>query len=82
MFLCLCHRCEAVNQLERGVSDAHVGVHLAQRIADGGQVAAEILHHVLNAAGVFQQVDALRVRVVVHRERTLYRLGKLPERPT
>lgn len=59
-------------------SDAHVGVHLAQSVADGGEVAAQVLHHVLDAAGVFEQVDALRVRVVVHRERTLDRLGKLP----
>lgn len=61
-----------------GASDTHVGVHLAQSVADGGEVAAQVLHHVLDAAGVFEQVDALRVRVVVHRERTLDRLGKLP----
>lgn len=61
-----------------GASDAHVGVHLAQSVADGVKVAAQVLHHVLDAAGVFEQVDALRVRVVVHRERTLDRLGKLP----
>lgn len=60
------------------VSDAHVGVHLAQSVADGGEVAAQVLHHVLNAAGVFEQVNALRVRVVVDRERPLDRLGKLP----
>lgn len=61
-----------------GASDAHVGVHLPQSVTDGGEVAAQVLHHVLDAAGVFEQVDALRVRVVVHRERTLDRLGKLP----
>lgn len=61
-------------------SDAHVGVHLAQSVAHGGEVAAQVLHHVLDAARVLQQVDALSVRVVVHRERTLYRLGELPVR--
>lgn len=62
------------------VSDAHVGVHLAKSVADGGEVAAQVLHHVLDAAGVLQQVDALRVRVVVDRERPLDRLGKVPVR--
>lgn len=61
-------------------SDAHVGVHLAQGVTHGGEVAAQVLHHVLDAAGVFEQVDALGVRVVVHRERPLYRLSKLPAR--
>lgn len=65
---------------EGAVSDAHVGVHLAQSVADGGEVAAQVLHHVLDAAGVFEQVNALRVRVVVDRERPLDRLGKLPVR--
>lgn len=58
-------------------SDAHVGVHLPQGVAHSGEVAAQVLHHVLDAAGVFEQVDALSVRVVVHRERALYRLCKL-----
>lgn len=61
-------------------SDAHVGVHLPQSVADGGEVAAQVLHHVLEAARVFEQVHALRVRVVVNRERTLDRLRKLPVR--
>lgn len=74
------HRCDDTDQSARrgGASDAHVGVHLPQSVTDGGEVAAQVLHHVLDAAGVFEQVDALRVRVVVHRERTLDRLGKLP----
>lgn len=59
-------------------SDPHVGVHLPQSVADGGQVAAQVLHHVLDAAGVFEQVHALSVRVVVHRERALDRLRELP----
>lgn len=62
------------------VSDTHVGVHLAKGVAHGGEVAAQVLHHVLDAAGVFEQVNALRVRVVVDRERPLDRLGKLPVR--
>lgn len=61
-------------------SDSHVGVHLPEGVADGGEVAAQVLHHGLDAARVLQQVHALRVRVVVHRERTLDRLGKLPVR--
>jgi len=61
-------------------SDAHVGVHLPQGVTHSGEIAAQVLHHVLDAAGVFEQVDALRVRVVVHRERALYRLRKLPVR--
>lgn len=47
-------------------SYAHVGVHLPQGVAHGGEVAAEVLDHVLDAPGVFEQVDALGVRVVVH----------------
>lgn len=62
-----------------GASDAHVGVHLAQSVTDGGEVTAEVLHHVLDAAGVFEQVDALSVRVVVHREGTFDGLGEVPE---
>lgn len=59
-------------------SDAHVGVHLAESVADSGEVATQLLHNVLDAAGVFEQVNALRVWVVVDRERPLDRLGKLP----
>lgn len=62
-----------------GASDAHVGVHLAQGVADGGEVAAQVLHHSLDAAGVLEQVDALGVRVVVHREGTFDGLGEIPE---
>lgn len=62
-----------------GASDAHVGVHLPQSITDGGEVTAQVLHHVLDAAGVLEQVDALGVRVVVHRERTFDCLGEVPE---
>lgn len=47
-------------------SYAHVGVHLSQRVAHGGEVAAEVLDHVLDAPGVFEEVDALSVRVVIH----------------
>ena len=59
-------------------SNAQVGVHFAQSITHGGEVAAEILDHVLYAPGVFEQVDALGVRVVVHRERPFNSLGKIP----
>ena len=59
-------------------SNAQVGVHFAQSIAHGGEVPAEVLDHVLNAPGVFEQVDALGVRVVVHRERPFNSLGKFP----
>ena len=59
-------------------SDAHVGVHLAQSVTDSGEVAAQVLNHVLDAASVFEQVDALSVRVVVHWEWSLDRLSKLP----
>lgn len=62
-----------------GASDAHVGVHLAQSVTDGGEVTAQVLHHVLDAAGVLEQVDALSVRVVVHREGTFDCFGKVPE---
>lgn len=65
---------------QASASDAHVGVHLPQSVADGGEVAAQVLHHVLEAARVFEQVHALRVWVVVNRERTLDRLCKLPVR--
>lgn len=63
---------------EGGASDAQVGVHLPQSVADGGEVAAQVLHHVFDAARVFEQVHALCVRVVVHREWTLNCLCKLP----
>ncbi len=76
-----CHRCfQPIRAHWASASDAHVGVHLAQSVTHGGEVAAQVLHHVLDAAGVFEQVDALRVRVVVHRERPLDRLSELPVR--
>lgn len=59
---------------------SHVGVHFAQSVADCGEVAAQVLDHVLDAPCVFEEVDALSVRVVVNGERTLYCFGKLPEK--
>lgn len=45
---------------------SQVCVHLAQGITHGGEVTAKVLHHILDAPGVLQQVYALGVGVVVH----------------
>lgn len=58
--------------------DAKVLVHFPQCITDCGEVTAEVLHHILNAPSVLQQVNARSIWVIVDRERPLDRFGKFP----
>lgn len=58
--------------------DAKVLVHFPQCITDCGKVTAEVLHHILNAPGVLQQVNALGVWVIIDREGPLNCFGKFP----
>lgn len=58
--------------------DAKVLVHFPQCITDGGEVTAEILHHIFNAPGVLQQINALGVWVIVDREGPPDCFGKFP----
>lgn len=58
--------------------DAKVLVHFPKCITNCGEITAEVLHHILNAPGVLQQVNALGIWVIIDRERPLDRFGKFP----
>lgn len=62
-----------------GRLDAQLLVQPPEGIADDVQLVSQLLHHAVDADGVFENVHALGVRVVSHREGTLDGLGKLPE---
>lgn len=62
-----------------GRLDAQLLVQPTEGIADDVQLVSQLLHHAVDAGRVFEDVHALGVRVVSHREGTLDGLGKLPE---
>lgn len=62
-----------------GRLDAHLLVQSTEGVTDDVQLMSQLLHHAVDAGSVFENVHALGVRVVPHREGTLDGLGKLPE---
>lgn len=62
-----------------GRLDAQLLVHPTESVTDDVQLVPQLLHHAVDAGSVFENVHALGVRVVPHREGTLDGLGKLPE---
>lgn len=59
-------------------SDPQLLVEPTEGITNDVELVPELLHHAVDAGSVFEDVHALGVRVVAHREGTLDGLGKLP----
>lgn len=62
-----------------GLLDTQLLVQPTEGITDDVQLVPQLLHHAVDAGSVFENVHALGVGVVSHREGTLDGLGKLPE---
>lgn len=57
--------------------DSQLLAHLIQSIADNVQFMAQLIHHIRNAFGIFQDLHTLRIWVVIHSKGALDCLCKL-----